>query len=199
MSPAKKKKRVYIKRPRPIAPPNERQLKAFEFYFASGDKRSYKLTADTFGVSVVSIHNWAKKYNWEEALEQRSKELAHKLSQQTTKVFMTTRSMYLAILKKAIVQAVTFDAGGQIISTKIKINNMADFERAIKLSYQLMGHKLPDEENPTEDEQLRGMDKGFVEEVVQELKLILSQKYRRIYNQPELSDEEQAAINRGDS
>lgn len=191
-----------IVRKRPPVSPSERQLRAFEHYFASGENRSYKATAAVAEVSTVSVSNWARKYEWEKEVKRRSDEMAHAMALETNRIFRTTRQKYLAIMEKIIDEAITVDARGQIISTRIKLRNMQDLERAIKLRCSIMGIRFPDEEEDklTLDEELQGMPKDFVEEVVEELKIILSRKYTRQASGQEktLSSEEIEQINRGE-
>ena len=67
-----------------------KHIEAFEHYYISADKRSYKSTASRFNVAKKTIERWAKKFNWQKRVEQRdienSRALEDKLKPKRTRL-----------------------------------------------------------------------------------------------------------------
>ena len=63
---------------------NELTLKAFEIYYNQGLKRSYKRTAKEVSVTIPTIFNWSKKFNWQTRIKERNNEFSNDLKEATT-------------------------------------------------------------------------------------------------------------------
>jgi len=62
----------------------EEQKQAFELYYGLGLKRSYSTIASQTGVSLSTMKNWGKAFDWQQRVEQRDalkrQELAESIS-----------------------------------------------------------------------------------------------------------------------
>lgn len=111
-----------------------RHKDAFEFYYALGEKRSYKQVAERFGTSKTTVYNWANRYNWAERIEQRDIEIARQLEQKTNTTITNEKARYRTIIKRAIHQfAKKLDQGD------VDISSVNDLDKLIKLDLLLMG------------------------------------------------------------
>ena len=81
-------------------------IEAFEHYYSSGDKRSYKSTASRFNVSKKTIERWSNIFHWIQRVEQRdienSKALQDKLKPETNKIIVNTKADYRAEIKQQL-------------------------------------------------------------------------------------------------
>jgi transposase len=60
----------------------EHHKQAFELYYGSGLKRTYKAVAARFGVSVSTIKNWSRAFRWQERITERESEATHQITDQ---------------------------------------------------------------------------------------------------------------------
>lgn len=63
---------------------NELTLKGFEIYYNQGLKRSYRQTAKEVSVTIPTIFNWSKKFNWQARIKERNNEFSNDLKEATT-------------------------------------------------------------------------------------------------------------------
>jgi len=135
-------------------------ISAFEHYYISGDKRSYKSTASRFNVAKKTIERWAKEFNWQERVKLRdienSKALENKLKPKTNKIIVNTKADYRAEIKsqlnilKAILNNTIKDIKAGNIIDIADTGNLKDvvnsYEKLCTLDLKLMGES-PDEKD----------------------------------------------------
>jgi hypothetical protein len=144
-----------------------RRVEAFEHYYLAGPERSYQATADAFGVSKQSVKNWAKIDRWQERLRERDAEIAEKLKKKTDKAVVDSKSRVLVMIQGALndVTKIAFvdpssgvevpeDTPGaqrvRVVDTsKLKVRNVSDFEKLVRLQIDLEGIKSPDKKEIT--------------------------------------------------
>jgi transposase len=112
----------------------QKHIEAFEYYYGKGDTRGYRDVAQHFGISLTSVTNWAKAFNWQERVEQRNIEVAKKLEAKTISTVVNEKANYRKIIKAQISNYVK-----RLSTNEIKIESVADFERLVKLDLLLMG------------------------------------------------------------
>lgn len=128
-----------------------RHQKAFDFYYALENKRSFPKVAREFTVSKESIKKWAKSFNWKKRIQQRDAENAKKLEQKTDRIIVDTKANYrqmitdnLKTLKKV------FDTAFEVKNGKkqLKINAKTSLdlshlitaiEKNVKMDLLLLG------------------------------------------------------------
>jgi len=137
-----------------------KNIEAFEHYYISGDKRSYKSTASRFNVAKKTIERWAKEFNWQERVKLRdienSKALENKLKPKTNKIIVNTKADYRAEIKsqlnilKAILNNTIKDIKAGNIIDIADTGNLKDvvnsYEKLCTLDLKLMGES-PDEKD----------------------------------------------------
>ena len=135
-------------------------ISAFEHYYISGDKRSYKSTASRFNVAKKTIERWSKAFNWQERVKLRdienSKALENKLKPKTNKIIVNTKADYRAEIKsqlnilKAILNNTIKDIKAGNIIDIADTGNLKDvvnsYEKLCTLDLKLMGES-PDEKD----------------------------------------------------
>ena len=130
-----------------------KNIEAFEHYYISGDKRSYKSTASRFNVAKKTIERWAKEFNWQERVKLRdnenSKALENKLKPKTNKIIVNTKADYRAEIKsqlnilKALLNKVIKDIKDGTIIDIADTGELKDvissYEKLSKLDLLMMG------------------------------------------------------------
>ena len=116
---------------------NKLQREAFEIYYHLGDKRSLKAVAEKVGRTERTVAGWSRAYSWVDRVKQREIEDAknnalssNALNSQTTDV----KTRYRIMINNLMAQA-----SKKIASGELKIRNVQDLERAVKLDLLLMG------------------------------------------------------------
>ena len=116
---------------------NKLQREAFEIYYHLGDKRSLKAVAEKVGRTERTVAGWSRSYSWVDRVKQREIEDAknnalssNALNSQTTDV----KTRYRIMINNLMAQA-----SKKIASGELKIRNVQDLERAVKLDLLLMG------------------------------------------------------------
>lgn len=111
-----------------------RHKEAFEYYYTLGPDRNLKKVAERFGVSLRSVGNWSKKYNWMERVKQRDIELAQEMRERNNEAILSEKAKIRTILKALYNQLVKDLRDG-----KVKIKSVSDLEKVVKLDLMLMG------------------------------------------------------------
>lgn len=114
---------------------NQLQKEAFEIYYYLGDKRTLKAVAEKVNRTERCVAGWSRSHNWVDRVKQREIEDAKNegiasLNAHTTDV----KTRYRILITKLITQANELIAKGDL-----KIKNIPDLERVIKLDLLLMG------------------------------------------------------------
>lgn len=106
----------------------------FEVYYAMGDTRSLQKVVEQEGISMTTIKRYSSAFNWQKRVEQR--DLANKkaMEKRTDEIVVNSKALYRTTIKTLTDQFVK-----DVESGKIKIRNILDFERIVKLDLELMG------------------------------------------------------------
>lgn len=111
----------------------EAQKQAFELYYGMGSKRSLEAVAAGCGKSSRTIGEWSRQFRWKDRLLQREiEETAEKGS--TSNAVLDVKAEYRTIIRALVSTFVKDYKAG-----KIKIKNIQDFERIVKLDLLLLG------------------------------------------------------------
>ena len=114
--------------PNTLSKENELQRKAFELYYGLGDKRSLRAVAETIGRTERTVAGWSRAFNWVARVTQRNIEA--KITAELTDV----RTKYRILINNLMA-----DFSKDIAQGKVKVKNINDFERLVKLDMLLMG------------------------------------------------------------
>ncbi len=101
--------------------------RAFEYYYALGEKRSYEKVATEFGVSLSTVKLWGKSFRWKERIRERDIEVARQMASRTIGEEVSHRERNLQIVHMALVQLAKAVADGHVKMT------LGDLDRLIRL------------------------------------------------------------------
>ena len=111
----------------------EAQKQAFDLYYGMGSNRSLEAVANTVGKSSRTIGEWSRRFNWADRIVQREIEEATAQGSTANSV-IDAKAEYRQIIRALIATFVKDYKDG-----KIKIKNIQDFERIVKLDLMLLG------------------------------------------------------------
>lgn len=141
---------------------NKLQREAFEIYYHLGDKRSLKAVAEKVGRTERTVAGWSRAYSWVDRVKQREIEDAknnalssNALNSQTTDI----KTRYRIMINNLMAQA-----SKKIASGELKIRNVQDLERAVKLDLLLMG-EATDRQDSTGSTELSQADKDRLDNI----------------------------------
>lgn len=131
--------------------------KAFEHYYALGEKRSYEKVAREFNVSPSTVKLWGKSLRWKERLKERDLQVAREVASRTLADEVNHRDRNLQIVRMALVRLAKAVVDGQVKMA------LGDLDRLIRLESFLRDEPdsrqeiiLPDLRNKSQEE-LRDM------------------------------------------
>jgi len=75
---------------------------AFEYFYSLGAGRSMKKVGEHFHVTLRTVQNWAKTYNWRMKLDQRDVEIAKKMGEKTTNAILNEKANFRKDIKAAM-------------------------------------------------------------------------------------------------
>ena len=111
----------------------EAQKQAFDLYYSMGAKRSLEAVANTIGKSTRTVGEWSRRFSWADRIVQREiEEVAAQGS--TSNVLIDAKAEYRQIIRALVATFVKDYKAG-----KIRIKNITDFERVVKLDLMLLG------------------------------------------------------------
>jgi transposase len=150
-----------------IDPVNEREhhKKAFEVYYALGEKRNHQKVASKLNVSTSSIKLWASRFNWTEKIQQREAEAARILATRVLSDQVSTKKRNLQIVQMALVQLAKAIADGKVKMT------LADLDRLVRLESFLM-------EGPDSRKEI--LYHGLTEKSNSELKSLIKEEIEKL-------------------
>lgn len=141
---------------------NKLQREAFEIYYNLGDKRSLKAVAEKVGRTERTVAGWSRAFSWVDRVKQREIEDAknnalsnNALNSQTTDV----KTRYRIMINNLMAQA-----SKKIATGELKIRNVQDLERAVKLDLLLMG-EATDRQDSTGSTELSQADKDRLDTI----------------------------------
>lgn len=139
---------------------NELQRKAFELYYGLGDKRSLRAVAETIGRTERTVAGWSRSFNWVARVTQRNIEDAQNSKEAKITAELTdVRTKYRILINNLMA-----DFSRDIAQGKVKVKNINDFERLVKLDMLLMGEATERVENGGSQE-LSQADKDRLDEI----------------------------------
>ena len=112
---------------------NEKQKAAFDLYYGMGDKRTIEAVANAVGMSTRTIGEWSRRFGWKDRVNQREIEDATAQGGKANAV-IDTKAEYRQIIRALVAAFVKDYKDG-----KIRIKNIQDFERIVKLDLMLLG------------------------------------------------------------
>ncbi len=120
-------------RPDKSRPEKEQHQKAFELYYAQGEKRSFPRLAKDLGVSVASLKVWSKAFGWQQRLRERDATVARQVADNvigsaTVNATRKRKMVELALMK--VIKAISAD--------KVRIQ-VGDLDRLLRLQAFLDG------------------------------------------------------------
>ena len=114
---------------------NELQSRAFEMYYGLGDRRSLKAVAETIGRTERTVAGWSRSFNWVARVTQRNIENSQNKREEAINTQLTdVRAKYRVIINNFMAEL-----SRRVIKGEIKVRNIQDFERLVKLDLLLMG------------------------------------------------------------
>jgi len=144
----------------------DHHVKAFEQYYALGEKRSYKRLAQELGVSRSTIKLWSRSFGWRQRVHERDAVVARKVADQAIQTHVDGQNQNRKIVQMALVRLAKAIAKGEIKM------NLGDLERMIRLQETIgqeqkinaAGYPIPN----TVEEFMKNMD-DFMEQVPTEI------------------------------
>lgn len=132
------------------------QLEAFEYYVSLGSSRSIPQVAEQFGTSVAQMWAWSSRFGWVERVKEYQEthsdsELIEVLSKQRE-----SRRFHLAVIDKAIREAVTLDEDGNIISSTINVKTPSDLRTLLMARNEILFGKTGQPPQETKADQKSG-------------------------------------------
>lgn len=141
---------------------NELQSRAFEMYYGLGDKRSLRAVAETIGRTERTVAGWSRAFNWVARVTQRNIENSQNKREEALNTQLTdVRARYRVIINNFMA-----DLSKRVMKGEIKVRNIQDFERLVKLDLLLMGEPTDRSEIAgSKDVELSPADKERLDEI----------------------------------
>jgi hypothetical protein len=117
----------------PIASESDRHKKAFELYYAQGEKRSFPRLAKELGVSMAALKVWSKSFSWQKRLQERDAAVARQAADQVIGSAVVNASRKRKMVELALMKVIK-----AINSDKVRIQ-VGDLDRLLRLSAFLDG------------------------------------------------------------
>ena len=152
---------------RTLAKEQPHHERAFEYYYALGEKRSYERVAKEFNVSPSTVKLWGKSLRWKERLKERDLQLAREVASRTLADEVNHRERNLQIVHMALVQLAKAVADGQVKM------NLGDLDRLIRLESFLRDE--PDSRQEVVFPDLKEKSREELREMVREEMEVLEQ------------------------
>ena len=101
--------------------------KAFETYYALGEKRSYRQVAQQLGISLPTVKLWARAFGWQERIRERDAAVARKVADQTIQSNVHDGERNQKIVELALMKLAKAIAEG-----KVRMQ-LSDLDRILRL------------------------------------------------------------------
>ena len=140
---------------------NELQSRAFEMYYGLGDRRSLRAVAETIGRTERTVAGWSRSFNWVARVTQRNIENSQNKREEAINTQLTdVRAKYRVIINNFMAEL-----SRRVIKGEIKIRNIQDFERLVKLDLLLMGEATDRIEGAGTSVELSKADQARLDEI----------------------------------
>ena len=116
---------------------NGLQREAFEIYYQLGDKRSLRAVAEHVGRTERTVAGWSRAFSWVDRVSQR--EIEDAKNNATDKATLDSKTTDIKTRYRIMINNLMAMASRKIASGELKIRNVQDFERVVKLDMLLMG------------------------------------------------------------
>ena len=143
---------------------NGLQREAFEIYYQLGEKRSLKAVAKQISRTERTVAGWSRTFNWVDRVNQREIEEKKRNSDNDSILAQTidAKTRYRIMLNNLLNMA-----SRKIASGELKIRNVQDLERVIKMDLLLMGEPTDRQDsNNMNSTELSQADKDRLDEIV---------------------------------
>lgn len=140
---------------------NAVQREAFEFYYQLGEQRSLKAVAEHFKKNERTVAGWSGAFNWVDRVNQRTVE--ERESSAKDFIQMDIKIRYRKLFYKLVHEAIK-----DVNAGKIRIKNIADLERVVKMDLALIDN--PIDGIGTGTARLEPEDKKAIDDLIRELK-----------------------------
>ena len=111
----------------------ERHRKAFELYYALGEKRSYRRVAGQMNVSPSAVKLWGRSFAWRNRIQERDAQIARQVADRAIQTGIDEHDRNRKIVQMALMRLAKAISEG-----KIKMQ-MGDLDRLIRLQAFLDG------------------------------------------------------------
>lgn len=105
----------------------EHHLKAFEMYYAQGEKRSLSRLASQLGVSVATTKSWARSFGWVRRIGERDATVARQVADEAITSAQQTQSR-----NRRLIELATTKLAKAMLNGQVKYQ-LADLDRLIRL------------------------------------------------------------------
>jgi len=105
----------------------EHQKRAFECYYALGEKRSYGRVAQEMGVSPSAVKLWSRSFGWRQRVQERDADVARKVADRAIQSNIDKLDRNQKIVQMALVKLAKGIADG-----KVRMQ-LGDLERLVRL------------------------------------------------------------------
>lgn len=113
---------------------NQRHKRAFEYYYAMGQRRNLRDVAKEFDTTLTTVHNWSKSFDWKSRIELRDNEVSKMMEKKTNETIVDIKAKYHTFLKAMIAQAIE-----DFKKKDLKIETPLDLIRIMQMDLELMG------------------------------------------------------------
>ncbi len=144
--------------------------KAFEHYYALGEKRSYDKVAKEFSVSPSTVKLWGTSLRWKQRLKERDLQVAREVAGRTLADEVSHRERNLQIVHMALVQLARAVADGEVKMS------LGDLDKLIRLESFLRDE--PDSRQEVVFGDLRNKSREELREMVREEMEVLNELTR---------------------
>ena len=101
--------------------------RAFEYYYALGEKRSYDKVTAEFSVSLSTVKLWGKSFNWKRRIKDRDIQIAREMASRTLSDEVNHRERNLQIVQMSLVRIAK-----AIVDGDVKMS-LSDLDKLIRL------------------------------------------------------------------
>ncbi|MGL5460794.1 MAG: hypothetical protein ACRDBY_14350 [Cetobacterium sp.] len=114
----------------------EREL-AYEEYWNLGENRNLSELSRRIGKSRQTVIRWNKEENWEERIKNRENKVKEKIEEEVIEKEKNRRMDLVKATRGLVNKAIR-----EVMEGKIKIRNINDLEKLIRLEFDLIGTPL---------------------------------------------------------
>lgn len=144
------------------------QMEAFELYYGM-ERRTLKAVADKIGKTERTVSNWSKRFDWVARVHQREIEDAKALDMNQFK----EKTADLKARYRLLINNLFYEANRRISNGELKIKNVQDIDRLVRLDLLLLGEATDRLENENTTD-FSPADKARLDTIAK----ILSGKYK---------------------